>query len=408
MDKDYDSLDTEEVNQEELLDEVEENNNIEEDYTSDPNDHLEELGTSTNATGALGVTASTYNKFAQSNLGKALMNHGKNNSYQTPNNNIMNKINANRFNQVGRYQANNNSNNNLFSSTSTNHSSPTSSLDNIVKKPISSLIGGKESTDVLGGSSPIKGIFKSKKFMLLKLKILGIALFFLGLMFVFLFICNVLDVDQGNFLELTTWNTSGSGTAGGTVSSDSNFSNVDKEELKNSLTDKIGDEGITELISKINNSGNNKCDGTNVAQKLVSLIDETGNKGFKIPYGTNSGEYQIVNPDWGNTKEDGSIVGLNEFGVIDWALNTANINNLATNMNDYVDRSRIIDLEYANPGDLVIKSDKGYVIVQNTGENITLAYTDNSGLTYKKYTYNDLSSYSIIDMSTYYKDNCKN
>ena len=409
MDKNYDSLDSDFIEDEEILEEIDnlDQEMITEESNNENNESMQELGKASAATGTLGAAAPTYNKFTQSNLGKALMNHGKNNSYQNPNNNIKNRINNNRFNQFGKYQTGNNVNANLEST-----NNPLSNISNSkepAKNILNSLIGGKEKINLEGTNSPIKGILGDKKFMLLKLKILGFAMFFLGIIFIFLFICNTLDIDQQNFLELTTWNTSGGGTTAGTVNSDTNFSNTDKEELKNSLIDKIGEEGITELTTKINNSGNNKCDGINVANKLVTLIDEIGTKGYKIPYGNYSKDnYQIINSDWGKTSEDGSIIGLNEFGVIDWALNTANINNPATSMNDYKDRTRIIDLEYANPGDLVMFDNKAYIILQNTGTNITTAYTDTSGLTYKKYTYNDLSSSTAIDMNSYYKDNCKN
>ena len=120
-----------------------------------------------------------------------------------------------------------------------------------------------------------------------------------------------------------------------------------------------------------------------------------------------SSEYKVIDPDWGKTI-DGNIVGLNEYGLINWAINSANINNPITNIRDYNDRSNIIDLAYGNPGNLVINEDKAYIIVQNTGENVTVAYIDASGLGYKKYTYQELTSYTVIDMSSYYSANCKN
>ena len=378
-----------------------------------PDTHMRELGKATLATPSIGVGANAYNKFTQSNLGKALMNRAGNKLPANPNNNPLNNI--GKYNQIGQYQSGNNMETEPLPTSNalpTNPLVPKSSSLNTPKNPLESLItaaGKNNSTSLFGKKTASIPLLGKKKFLLLKLKLIGVGLAILGFMFVFILLCNVLDIDQQNFLELTTWNTSGGGTTAGTVNSDTNFSNTDKEELKNSLIDKIGEEGITELTTKINNSGNNKCDGINVANKLVTLIDEIGTKGYKIPYGNYSKDnYQIINSDWGKTSEDGSIIGLNEFGVIDWALNTANINNPATSMNDYKDRTRIIDLEYANPGDLVMFDNKAYIILQNTGTNITTAYTDTSGLTYKKYTYNDLSSSTAIDMNSYYKDNCKN
>lgn len=379
-----------------------------------PDAHMREVGKATLATPAIGGAANAYNKFTQSNLGKALMNHAGNKLPINPISNPLNNV--GKFNQMGKFQAGNNMSSGSLpasnSSLPTNPLAPKSSSLNMPKNPLDALItaAGKNGTSGLFGKKTSAVAFLGKKkFLLIKLKLLGVAVGIFGIVFVFIFLCCIFDVDQQNFLELTNWNTSGNTTTSGTVSSDSNFNTSSGNTLDNSILDKIGEDSIAELTTKIINSGNNLCDGTNVANKLVSLIDSVADKGYKIPYGTYSKEdYHIVNSDWGKTNEDGSVTGLNEFGVIDWALNTANINNPANSMNDYKDRTKIIDLVYANPGDLVMFDNKAYIILQNTGTNIIVAYTDSSGLTYKKYTYNDLSSSAAIDMKSYYKDNCKN
>lgn len=379
-----------------------------------PDAHMREVGKATLATPAIGGAANAYNKFTQSNLGKALMNHAGNKLPINPISNPLNNI--GKFNQMGKFQAGNNMSSGLLptsnSSLPINSLIPKSSPLNVPKNPFGALISatGKNGASSLFGKKTSKVSFLgNKKFLLLKLKLIGIGVGVLAAMFLFILICNILDVDQQNFLELTNWNTSGNTTTGETVSSESDFNASSGGTLDNSILDKIGEASIAELTTKITNSGNNLCNGTNVANKLVTLIDSIDTYGYKIPYGTYSKEdYQIINPNWGKINEDGSVIGLNEFGVIDWALNTANINNPVININDYKDRTKIIDLVYANPGDLVMFDNKAYIILQNTGTNITVAYTDSLGLTYKKYAYNDLSSSAAIDMKSYYKDNCKN
>ena len=383
---------------------------------------MKELAKSTAITGATAIGTNAYNKFSQTNLGRNLISKGQNtlNSLNQSNNPLA-KIAANKANRMInplRGISNNNSTPSTDSTDGLNNlpkkdelpskdsvEEKAQGVNNILKgksdttNALSGLIGGKK-----GGASSILG---NKKLFLLKLKLIGILVGILGIVFVFLFIWFVIDGDEQNFLELTNWNISSNPSQNGTVSSDTNFEEKNNEVLSTSLGEKIGEDGINELIEKINNAGNNKCDGTNVAQKAVTLIDEIGKKGYKIPYSNSISEYKVIDPDWGKTI-DGNIVGLNEYSLINWAINSANINNPITNISDYNDRSNIIDLAYGNPGNLVINEDKAYIIVQNTGENVTVAYIDTNGLDYKKYSYQELANYTVIDMSSYYSANCKN
>lgn len=383
---------------------------------------MKELAKSTAITGTTAIGANAYNKFSQTNLGRNLISKGQNTlNVLNQSNNPLAKIATNKANRMInplRGISNNNSTPNPDSADGLNNlpkkdelpskdsiDAKSQGVNNILKgkgdtnNALSGLIGGKKR-----GASSILG---NKKLLLLKLKLIGILVGILGVVFVFLFIWFVIDGDEQNFLELTNWNISSNPSQNGTVSSDTNFEEKNNEVLSTSLGEKIGEEGINEITDKINNAGNNQCNGINVAQKIVTLIDEIGKKGYKIPYSNISSEYKVIDPDWGKTI-DGNMVGLNEYSLINWAINSANINNPITNISDYNDRSNIIDLAYGNPGNLVINEDKAYIIVQNTGANVTVAYIDASGLDYKKYTYQELKSYTVIDMSSYYSANCKN
>lgn len=441
MNDDFENLD-EELEQENLSEEIDESlddvndeqleeNNInypdisntsEQSNNQNLSNPMKELAKSTAITGTTAIGANAYNKFSQTNLGRNLISKGQNTlNALNQSNNPLAKIAANKANRMInplRGISNNNSTPNTDSTNGLNNlpkKDELSSKDSIEKKSqginnilkakgdtnnaLSGLIGGKK-----GGASSILG---NKKLFLLKLKLIGILVGILGIVYVFLFIWFVIDGDEQNFLELTNWNISSNPSQNGTVSSDTNFEKKNNEVLSTSLGEKIGEEGINELIEKINNAGNNKCDGINVAQKVVTLIDEVGKKGYKIPYSNISSEYKVIDPDWGKTI-DGNVVGLNEYSLINWTINSANINNPITNISDYNDRSNIIDLAYGNPGNLIINEDKAYIIVQNTGENVTVAYIDANGLDYKKYSYQELTSYTVIDMSSYYSANCKN
>ena len=441
MNDDFETLD-EELENENLSEEIDESlddendnqleeNNInyhdisnssEQSNNQNLSNSMKELAKSTAITGTTAIGANAYNKFSQTNLGRNLISKGQNTlNAINQSNNPLAKIAANKANRMVnplRGISNNNSTPNTDSTDGLNNlpkkdelpsrdsiDEKSQGVNNILKgkgdtnNVLSGLIGGKK-----GGASSISG---NKKLFLLKLKLIGILVGILGIVFIFLFIWFVIDGDEQNFLELTNWNISSNPSQTGTVESGTDFSSSDNEVLSVSLGEKIGEDGITELTDKINNAGNNQCNGINVAQKAVTLIDEVGKIGYKIPYSNISSEYKVIDPDWGKTI-DGNIVGLNEYGLINWAINSANINNPITNIRDYNDRSNIIDLAYGNPGNLVINEDKAYIIVQNTGENVTVAYIDASGLGYKKYTYQELTSYTVIDMSSYYSANCKN
>lgn len=423
----------------EFLEDIINNSNVsEQENVQNKFDTVKEIAKSSDITNEAASRTNAYNKFTQTNLGKNLMTKGSS-PLGGLQNNSLNKLSSNRmFNPMNNMASSFNSmsgsntlpNNNELPEGNTPNVNPVqnnnplpnpgSSLNNpLANKLLPKGDGSSGISNILNAKQGEKlaGFMKSgkkggvglggKKFLLLKLKIIGIFLAILGIVYIFLFIWFIIDGDEQDFLELTNWNMDTNPKQNENVSSDTNFSNNDKEVLSVSLSDKIGEDGINELITKINNAGNNKCDGANVAKKLVALIDEVGKKGYKIPYSNYSNGYKVIDPDWGKNV-DGNIIGLNEFGLIDWAINSANINNTFTNINEFNNRSDMIDLEYGNPGDLIINVDKAYIILQNTGDNVTVAFIDNNGASYKKYTYNDLTSYSIVDMSSYYSANCKN
>ena len=48
------------------------------------------------------------------------------------------------------------------------------------------------------------------------------------------------------------------------------------------------------------------------------------------------------------------------------------------------------------------------MILQNIGSSVTIAHVTSDGLTYKKYSYDDVKNYDIYDMNLYYSSNCNN
>lgn len=248
----------------------------------------------------------------------------------------------------------------------------------------------------------IKLITKIPKFILI---LVGINLFFLffSIVFVLFFANGLLE----NNLELTNWNY-GSSSSSENINSDSNYSNDNSSSINTSnLNSLIGEDGINNLTSKINNVGTN-CTGMGVASKVVSLIDGLNSYGYKVPYSNNAGdETQLVNSNWG-VDENGNTVGFNDITFMNWALRASNIENKVTSINDYKDNALPINLENAKPGDVIIYQNNIYMILQNIGSSVIIAYVAKDGLTYKNYSYNDLKDYDIYNMNLYYVDNCNN
>lgn len=293
---------------------------------------------------------------------------------------------------------NSNNNNSLTSNTSLNSKSlGTSLLNNIFKKNEDS----GEST-----SSLFSFFGKNSKFSMLKLKIyLGIAgacLF----VFVFLFIMIFLDTLMSNFLNFTNWNYGSSGSSEN-IESDSNYSNENSSTISNNnLFSLIGENGINSLTEKINSVGAN-CTGNGIASKVVALIDGLNGYGYKIPYSNNNNDNSIINQNWG-VDSSGNSQGFNDVSFIKWALTAGNVKTSVTKISDYKNLTKKIDLEYSKPGDLIIYGENVYMILQNIGSSVTIAHVTSDGLTYKKYSYDDVKNYDIYDMNLYYSSNCNN
>lgn len=293
---------------------------------------------------------------------------------------------------------NSNNNNSLTSNTSLNSKSlGTSLLNNIFKKNEDS----GEST-----SSLFSFFGKNSKFSMLKLKIyLGIAgacLF----VFVFLFIMIFLDTLMSNFLNFTNWNYGSSGSSEN-IESDSNYSNENSSTISNNnLFSLIGENGINTLTEKINSVGAN-CTGNGIASKVVALIDGLNGYGYKIPYSNNNNDNSIINRNWG-VDSSGNSQGFNDVSFIKWALTAGNVKTSVTKISDYKNLTKKIDLEYSKPGDLIIYRENVYMILQNIGSSVTIAHVTSDGLTYKKYSYDDVKNYDIYDMNLYYSSNCNN
>lgn len=291
-----------------------------------------------------------------------------------------------------------NNNSSLNSNTSLNSKSlGTSLLNNIFKKDEDS----GEST-----SSLFSFFGKNSKFSMLKLKIyLGIAgacLF----VFVFLFIMIFLDTLMSNFLNFTNWNYGSSGSSEN-IESDSNYSNENSSTISsNNLLSLIGEDGINNLTLKINNVGAN-CTGNGIASKVVALIDGLNSYGYKIPYSDNNNANSIINQNWG-VDSNGNSQGFNDVSFINWALTAGNVKTSVNKISDYKSLTKKIDLEYSKPGDLIIYGENVYMILQNIGSSVTIAHVTNDGLTYKKYSYDDVKNYDIYDMNLYYSSNCNN
>lgn len=441
MNNDYENLD-EELENNNLSEEIDEqsesdyqnqldNNDIGEQdtpYTSNqPNNQyssnpMKELAKSTATTGATAIGANAYNKFSRTSLGRNLISKGQNTlNALNQSNNPLAKLAANKVNRMVNPLRGISNNNPTSTSAQVSDSNPLQKKDDLPNKEslgeqkhgLNNLLKSKGNTknalsgligDKKGGAASFLG---KKKFLLLKLKIIGVLLGILAILFIFLFIWFEIDGDEQKILEMTKWTIEDKPSQNGSFDSLDDYLNNDHEILSKSLMAAVGYDEINYLSDRIKNVNTGRCNGFNVVSVLVTLIDGMGKLGYKLPYGTPSNEYKIIDPDWGKTI-DNNVIGLNEYSLIDWALTTAGINNPVTSIEGYNERDKQIDLVYSHMGDLVINNNKGYIVLGSTGEKITLAYIDEAGLTYKVFTYQELANYTVIDMGSYYSANCKN
>ena len=257
----------------------------------------------------------------------------------------------------------------------------------------------KISFDLFGEAKGKLKSFKIKLYLIIG----GVLAFFILIMLIILFF----DSLMSNFLNLTNWNY-GSSDRNENINSDSNYSNDNSSSITSfNLYSLIGEDGVNSLTDKINSAGTN-CTGVGVASKVVALIDGLNSYGYKVPFSNNASDNNlIVNPDWG-IDSSGNKVGFNDLTFMNWALNAANVNNKITNINEYKDYVLPTILESSKPGDVIIYQNNIYMILQNIGTSVIIAYVADDGLTYKSYSYNDLKDYEIYNMNLYYIDNCNN
>lgn len=337
------------------------------------------------------------------------------------NNSSMNRLKNNNMNRINnsRMGMNNNANGTditTSSLTKTNESngssvSDSSSLlgnnknENKENNKLSNIFGknkdGKRkiSFDLFGETKGKLKSFKIKLYLIIG----GVLAFFILIMLIILFF----DSLMSNFLNLTNWNY-GSSDRNENINSDSNYSNDNSSSITSfNLYSLIGEDGVNSLTDKINSAGTN-CTGVGVASKVVALIDGLNSYGYKVPFSNNASDNNlIVNPDWG-IDSSGNKVGFNDLTFMNWALNAANVNNKITNINEYKDYVLPTILESSKPGDVIIYQNNIYMILQNIGTSVIIAYVADDGLTYKSYSYNDLKDYEIYNMNLYYIDNCNN
>lgn len=257
----------------------------------------------------------------------------------------------------------------------------------------------KISFDLFGETKGKLKSFKIKLYLIIG----GVLAFFILIMLIILFF----DSLMSNFLNLTNWNY-GSSDRNENINSDSNYSNDNSSSITSfNLYSLIGEDGVNSLTDKINSAGTN-CTGVGVASKVVALIDGLNSYGYKVPFSNNASDNNlIINPDWG-IDSSGNKVGFNDLTFMNWALNAANVNNKITNINEYKDYVLPTILESSKPGDVIIYQNNIYMILQNIGTSVIIAYVADDGLTYKSYSYNDLKDYEIYNMNLYYIDNCNN
>lgn len=254
---------------------------------------------------------------------------------------------------------------------------------------------------------------KNKKMsFMLKLKLyfaIGVASL---IMFIILFIILFLDVGMDKMLGTLNWNNDVVDTDSG-VSSETGFSSDNSSTINsNNLSIIIGDDAIKELESNITSKvGVNICTRKGVANALIALIDGLNKHNLKIPYkeGGRASRGFIVDTSWGvSTDAEGNEVrnGLDDKGLLMWAMDVTSVS--ITNDFDFNIIEDFSSLDEIYPGD-IIRGEDIKIVLQNTGSSLIVADAiKGDGITYKEYKYEELTSYSYVNMANFYSVNCTN
>lgn len=349
------------------------------------------------------VKAASHTKLGKNvlNTGGKILNGGSN---------IVSNINRNPLGMMGRNipsQSNDSSSNQTNIAKDSNNNQKDNNINDIENDSKNSK--QNESKNILPfkffGNKKKMGFFAKMK---LYFAIGGIVFFFFSII---LFIMVFLDVDMTKMLGTLEWNNEVVDTDNG-VSSETDFSSDNSVEIKdNDLLTLIGESKIKEIEDSIKNKvGNNTCTGIGVANSLIALIDGLNKHNLKIPYMENGrcDKGVIIDSSWGSKTDENNnkiVSGLDDKGLVFWAMNVAGINNDET-----LDFNAIEDfttLSEITSGDILRGSDLK-IVLQNTGSTIKVAEASVDGITYKEYSYQTLSNYSYLSMANFYSVNCTN
>ena len=349
------------------------------------------------------VKAASHTKLGKNvlNTGGKILNGGSN---------IVSNINRNPLGMMGRNipsQSNDSSSNQTNIAKDSNNNQKDNNINDMDNDSKNSK--QNESKNILPfnffGNKKKMGFFAKMK---LYFAIGGIVFFFFSII---LFIMVFLDVDMTKMLGTLEWNNEVVDTDNG-VSSETDFSSDNSVEIKdNDLLTLIGESKIKEIEDSIKNKvGNNTCTGIGVANSLIALIDGLNKHNLKIPFLENGrcDKGLIVDSSWGSKTDENNnkiVSGLDDKGLVFWAMNVAGINNDET-----LDFNAIEDfttLSEITSGDILRGSDIK-IVLQNTGSTIKVAEASVDGITYKEYSYQTLSNYSYLSMANFYSVNCTN
>ena len=182
---------------------------------------------------------------------------------------------------------------------------------------------------------------------------------------------------------------------------------------------------IADLNNYINLEVDNAGYGTGAAvaaagQSLTYWLEQ---KGYYLQYywggghggyGDNKSNFVGVNPNWGSSsfgadEKNRPYLGMDCSGFVSWAIRTACSPSYGTHSSSTMNHGPTISLKAAKPGDLMLTKGHVRLVVKNNNDGSVIvaesAGGDTSGLVFTKRRAS--SSYSFIDMGSYYESKCK-
>lgn len=217
---------------------------------------------------------------------------------------------------------------------------------------------------------------------------------------------DILNLGLTNGSVMTSTNGSFNSDVGSTMLNGSNTTMLSAGET---LLTRIGQGKIDLINSQIKSDVDRAGRGTGagVATAAYDFIKLLMDNGVNMTY-TYGGEHGIVKEGLQSSWGYGN--GLDCSSFVSWAMYNGGCENHTTAVVSGVQATYGVETtpELLKAGDIVANDEHVMMIISNSGSSVIVAHASSptNGIIFSEKNYNDLSVYSLRDMSSYYQQNC--